>query len=97
MAYLLLGMSSKSFTSADAGAHLNALVYETKILSEFTGQNEKLAERRDVDYQKTSTINFIYTSVQYDVVIKSTTTNAVTIDKITKTKPTRAPQYPPGP
>jgi hypothetical protein len=91
------GDYTKGFTSLEGGAHLNALVYETRILAEYTKQKEKLAERRDVDYPKTGVINFIYNSVQYDVLIKSTPTNAVTIDKITKTKPIRAPQYPPGP
>jgi RHS repeat-associated protein len=84
----------------EAGAHVNALVFEGKIMSGFTGQKEKLAERRAVDYGTTGVINFIYTSVQYDVTFKTQTAsnpNSVTVDKISKTKPTRAPQYPPGP
>ena len=88
------GDHTRGFSSLEGGAHLNALVYETKIMSEYTGQNEKLAERRDDP--KTGTINFIYTSVQYDMTLKSTSTNATAIDKITKTVPMRKPQWPPG-
>jgi RHS repeat-associated protein len=87
-------------SSDEAGAHVNALVFEGKIMSGFTGQKEKLAERRAVDYSTTGVMNFIYTSVQYDVTFKTQTAsnpNSVTVDKISKTKPTRAPQYPPGP
>ncbi len=87
-------------SNGEAGAHVNALVFEGKIMSGFTGQKEKLAERRAVDYAKTGVINFIYTSVQYDVTFKTQTPsnpNSVTVDKISKTKPIRAPQYPPGP
>ena len=91
-----VGDASKSFSSLEAGAHLNALVYEAKIMSEFTGKDEKLSERRDIDYSKNGTINFIYTTVQFDVTLKSTSGNAVAIDKITKTAPSRKPQYPPG-
>jgi RHS repeat-associated protein len=94
------GDISFGLSDARAGAHVNALAYEAKIMSGFTGQKEKLAERRTVDYAKTGVMNFIYTSVQYDVTLKTQSAsnpNSVTVDKISKTQPMRAPQYPPGP
>jgi RHS repeat-associated protein len=75
-----------------AGAHCNALKYEAKIMSEFTGTTEELREGivgRD-------SISFKYTSVQYDVLLKTQTPsnpNSVTFDKITKSVPKGKPTY----
>ncbi|MGH9928573.1 MAG: RHS repeat-associated core domain-containing protein [Pyrinomonadaceae bacterium] len=79
-----------------AGAHVNALVYEAKIMSGFTGQKENL--RQGIDNSGTTgVISFRYTTVQYDVLIKTQTSanpNSVTVDRITKTTPTSKPTYP---
>jgi len=78
-----------------AGAHVNALVYEAKIMSEFTGKKENL--RQSIYNSGTGMVTFKYTTVQYDVFVKTQTSanpNSVTVDKITKTTPTSKPTYP---
>jgi RHS repeat-associated protein len=83
-------------SDARAGAHVNALVYEARIMGGFTGKKENL--RQGIDNSGTTgVISFKYTTVQYDVLIKSQTSgnpNSVTVDKITKTTPTSKPTYP---
>ncbi len=66
----------------DKGAHSRALEVESRIMSEYTGVKEKTRETVD----NNPTFSFVYSSVQYDVSVKTSPKGTTDIDKVTKKK-----------
>jgi len=67
-------------------SHNQAVTFESQVLSDFTGTQEQ--NRRDIQLQ--GHVAFFYTSVQYDIYLKTGAENTIT-NVTKKQKATRAP------